>query len=426
MNSQNKNYLTIYSYICILYLASLIFLYPYGITVGSNNSIRITDIFPVILLFMGSLYILRYKGIRKNIFLFLIIPLFILELVLPVVGSVEYGASSVGSAFRIILNYSPFLLYSLICTTEETVKVNLMVHKVLKLGLIVNFVYSTVQILIVYGFLPKQLLLQQYLVNFAVDGHYKIVDGVRASGTFNNGIELSIFGVLAFCYFQSKLISKYSVSDLMYLLISILVVALSNTRTAMLAIAIIFIISFIFSPISIIKKMKIVLSVSFPLLIFFLIVGSFIDLEDIFYRVVRLGEGLGSDYSFSYRTNVIWPYVLEALQIYPVGTLTQPYNIFGVIDSGYLSYFAQGKWLFVLALLILIVGTILVATYILLKSKVEYKWVSLGLIFTIIYISFALVVYNLLRNPIVIAFILLYLVNLNFISTNSFGNRKKE
>ena len=84
-----------------------------------------------------------------------------------------------------------------------------MVYKTLKWIVILNMLYCFIQFLVLYDVLSMSVLLENYLVRWAVDSHYSVIDGLRASGFFINSTSLSIFGLISMAYFLSKYI-KFS------------------------------------------------------------------------------------------------------------------------------------------------------------------------------------------------------------------------
>ena len=83
-----------------------------------------------------------------------------------------------------------------------------------------------------------------------------------------------------------------------------------------------------------------------------------------------------------------------------------------MIDSGYLNYYLQGRWLFVAALAVLLAGQ----WWIGLRAFFGPASRRLGLLvlFLVIYLSAAMVVSNPLRSPLMIAFIVFALWRIGF------------
>lgn len=409
---------SIYSKICGFYLFSIICLNPYGIKIAGDNSIRFGDILITILVALTFLMLIINKKIhKKSKILIIILPFVLLEIVYPIIGYINYSIGSPLSSIKVLLMYIPIVTIILIYTEEKKELLFDIIEKALKLSLLIQLLFSTIQILVVFNYLPRVFLIQEHLSIFAVDGQYKYIDGVRASGLTNNGIELSLVGTVGFSYFASRIFKEQSKSNFLYLTVSVILVLLSTTRAAVLAIVLIGVINFIIISIPLIKKIKIFIGglIVISLILFF--IKFTIGLDTLFYRFIRIGEGgLENDFSFNYRSEVLWPSVINTLKDYPLGTLVQPFHIVGLIDSGYLSYYAQGKILFILALFILLIGCLIISI-VQFKNKVN-QWNSVFLINLIIYILISMYFYNTLRSPLIIFSFLFSLSNFNFIKEN--------
>jgi hypothetical protein len=190
--------------------------------------------------------------------------------------------------------------------------------------------------------------------------------------------------------------------DLAYSLLALGIIVLTTSRTAYAASAAIILAGWWHLP----TKGKVVLT---TLLVcgasaVLLIVEKTIGVEAAFYRFQRLAEsGLLEDVSFGKRVYDTWPTVLEAARDYTFGTLIQAPRALPVIDSGYLTYYLQGKWLFVAALATLLAGHWLIG----LQAFVGRRGLRLGVmtLFLAIYLTGALVITNPLRSPLMIFFI---------------------
>src|SRR5690606_14260338 len=77
-------------------------------------------------------------------------------------------------------------------------------------------------------------------------------------------------------------------------------------------------------------------------------------------RIIFVIEfGLEYDNSFGARMYRIWPLALQELRAYPFGTFSSPTEKIGLIDSGYLTYYAQGKWVFIFILFLFLVSILI-------------------------------------------------------------------
>ena len=115
-----------------------------------------------------------------------------------------------------------------------------------------------------------------------------------------------------------------------YILASLVLIIASTSRTAYL-IAFVFIIIAIF--LNFRKSFKLIGIGTIVIIAVIIIINNTLGVEEYFSRFLRLDDGLENDYSLNLRAQVIWPYVLNNLSSYPVGTLVPPTDIFGVIDS---------------------------------------------------------------------------------------------
>lgn len=410
MNNKLKVNNKTYARLLGVYLVSLIFLYPYGITVGSN-AFRFSDILSVILIFFGILIVFKMKKVTNNIkLIWFILPFFLLEFFLHMIGVIQYPDVSVFSIFRILFLYLPFLFIFLTFRKDDVIALKISFDKYLKLSLILTFIYSLLQLSVLYGFLNDTFLLQSFLQRIAVDPHFNVIDGYRVSGFFNNGIGLSIFGMACFSYFLAKLFNNYKQSYAVYTIMSILLIVFSSTRVALLVAGLLIIINLVCVPTKLIIKFKILSNISIFSILSLLVLNITIGTDVLFQRFLRLGTELGNDYSFSYRINQLWPDAIETAQNLPFGTLVQPYNIVGTIDSGYISYYTQGKWLFIVAMILFLLGTLCYAVFT--YNKSNEKWLNLFLFNFGVYIIIEAITHNPMRNALILFFIFFGLIGI--------------
>ncbi|MFB4213366.1 hypothetical protein ACE1TH_15855 [Shouchella sp. JSM 1781072] len=409
--NKKRNVTYYYTPILCFYLFTLICLYPFGVEIG-GVSLRLSDLISLALVLIGSIYLLKIGKVKKEIVLLLIIaPFFLMELILPILGSLMHSDSFVVSSLKTIITYLPLIFLFIFYDNNSLTVLDKKIENVLKVALITQLIASLVQILVVFNYLPREFLIQEILEQWSVDHHYDAVDGVRASGLTNNGIELSMIGILIFGYFLSKLNTDFRISYLIYVFSALTLIILSTTRAAILAAVIIFLAHVLFSRTSFKSKVKTITMLTTSILVLFFIISRYLGLEELFYRFIRITEGgLTNDFSYNYRNEVLWPHVLEGLRSYPVGTLINPYNVFGVIDSGYLSYYAQGTFLFTIAFIILVIGCLFLGgVSVMKKTNVHH---GLFLINIMIYVLIAMYFYNLMRLPIVIFFIMYAIANI--------------
>lgn len=408
----NSIYFNSKLYISILgfYVFSLVFLYPFGITIGTT-ALRISDFITIILIGIASALLIKTKKMYKDmVAIWFILPFLLMEFSFHILGVIQYPHISIMSSVRILFLYVPLLFILIYFNKTDMEKLNITVEKSVKVSLVITFIYSIIQLMVVYGFVPFGLLLSNYLQPFAVDSHFKVIDGTRVSGFFNNGIGLSIFGVVCFSYFFSKIQFRYSPTYIFYIFLSILLIVFSSTRVALLVVILILITNVLFVKSNLIIKFKTVSWFLVSLIIIGLVINVTIGLETILNRVLRLSDGLNNDYSFVYRTEHLWPGVLEMVNDLPFGTLVQPFNIVGLIDSGYISYYAQGKWMFIIAMLLFLVGSIVFSVFTYRTSN--EKWSNIFLINISIYMIIEAITHNPMRNPLLLFFLFIAYANI--------------
>jgi hypothetical protein len=422
INKERLNFTGIYSDLLCIYLFTLLCFYPYGLMFG-ENSFRVSDLVSISLVGLGLIQLVKTGRANKAVlFLFVVSPFFLMEIVTPILGSFLHNGLFLMASFKVLLSYLPMIFLFVFYNYKNFWMLDKRIEKLMKVSLFIQLAVSIIQIMVIFGYLPPNFLLQSLLEPWAVDNHYKFVDGVRASGLANNGIELSMIGILLLIYFTSKLMYKFENKYLFYSILSLTLIILTTTRAAILAAIIIILCCLIFARISWISKGKFLTTLIVAVVGLLILINYTLGLDELFYRFLRIGnEGLANDFSYSFRNEVLWPNVLEGLRSYPHGTLINPYEIFGVIDSGYLSYFAQGTYLFALTYLIFIIGCFSIALIGILRNKNVVMGVFMVNI--VIYITIAMYFYNLMRLPLIIFFILYSLAGLAIQYPNSFVGR---
>lgn len=382
----------------VFYFLCLCLLYPYGIKFGAA-SIRISDIIALIIIAGGIFLILMDFKVNKKILFFIpLFPFLFLELFSPVLGSAFYGySSSIGNTLRMALLYLPILMYLSVIKHTDLNKVQETFFKTLCWLVPLNFVYSVVQLMIVNNFLPQSLLLTKYFESFIVEEHFAFTDGMRASGFFVNSTALALFGIVAFIFFSFNYLSKRKKIYMLFTILSLALVILSSSRVAYGVAGILILTILIAAPVK--KKLVISLVMISSLIGVFIVMKNTISIDEFFSRFTRLQDGLTNDYSFGYRLDIVWPSVINGLSKFPLGTLTQPTNIFELIDSGFLTYYAQGKWMFMICMAIMVGYYFFYAVIDFLKTKSSHSLVLIGLT---IYLVISMIVSNPLRSPVYI------------------------
>lgn len=390
-----------------LYFASVIFTYPYGIPIIGDNYARIPDLFAFA---MGgfALTVWSIQGNSKFRWrpLLSIVPFLILEIILPVIGAIYYGSlSDALSGFRVMLLYLPVILCCLWLGINSSFQLERKIDKLFKISTIANLLYSMIQLAVYIGILSRSFLLGTYLESFAADQHYREIQGLRIAGFFTTTTSLSVFGIVALCYFLAKYNATGKSRYLVYLMLALILVLLSTARAAYVgAVLIILFNIFRSKPSKSLKTLSIIVIAIFLLLI---VLGSYfqIDYEHFFQRFIRIREeGLAEDYSWQTRVEEIWPMVIAGMKNYPFGTLVPSYEVFGFIDSGYLTYYAQGNWWFLLCLFWFYISSIF---YLFTNTKFVKGWSAYFLYYLFIYTIPAMIVNNPMRSPVTI-FALIY------------------
>lgn len=387
------------------YFICILFLYPYGVIIGGGNNFRLSDLMAIPILMLAGYLIYYLQTIKIYPLLNSILLIFIsLEILFPFLGLMAgyAGVGAISNSLRMALIWLPFYMFVLISETSNMERFYVFFRKVLKFSVIVNFVYGLIQILVRLRFLPRDLLFTALFEEFAVDDHFRVTDGIRASGFFVNTTSLSTFGLLALGYFYSRFISKLQRIDGIFVIISFFLILLTTSRTAVfISFSILFFGWFFIS-----NKLKIYSALIFVLFIIclFLTIDFYIGSEVIFNRFYRLMEGGASaDLSFSARSDRIWPLVFQNLKFYEYGTLVSAVSKVGLIDSGYLTYYAQGKWPF-LGVLLIMLFFFLFTSFKFIYQRGNY---GLFLLFCLcLYLFGSMTVLNSIRNPLVIFFLI--------------------
>ncbi|TVP45036.1 MAG: hypothetical protein EA341_15665, partial [Mongoliibacter sp.] len=352
----------------------------------------------IILLFQRNA-IHHYPVLNSFVLIFVLF-----ELAYPILGLlVGYdGLGAIGNTLRMALIWLPFYLYILLSEPIRVDRLDGFLNTVLRYSIVLNIIYGVVQIGVRVRLLPYSFLITKHLEPFAVDSHFRVVDGIRASGFFVNTTGLSVFAILAMSYFLASYIGKKKTWDGIFVLLSFLTVVLTTSRAGVITALLILAMGWIFIP----NRGKLISVIIFLLIgiLGYFIIDHYVGLDVLFGRFTRLIEGGAStDRSFSHRTERIWPKVFQALESFEFGTLVNAVNKVGLVDSGYLTYYAQGKWPFVLALVIFLLGTLIKSLNIFWDRT---NWGNFLVLAIVMYLGFTMVVLNPMRSPFVIFFLL--------------------
>lgn len=395
------------------YLIALLFLYPYGISLGDDASVRLSDLFALLAMAVGVAAILLRQEIRIDRTFLAVAGVFVLfELLMPFVGAVGYRRpADAASALRMATLWLPMVFLTMLAPPRNSVIFEGKLERVLAVTLWLNFGYAILQIAGSLGVVPRALLITTWLQPWAVDRNYNLIQALRPAGFFANSTGLSVFGVVSLAFFYARYVCDPLRRNLYNSLLALAVIALSTSRTAYAAAAAILFAGWLhLSPG---RKSVMALLLAAAIVAVLVIVEQTVGIDQAFYRFQRLAEsGLLDDVSLDKRVNQSWPAAIAAAQAYPIGTLVQATRALPVIDSGFLNYYLQGRWLFVAAVVLLLAGH----WWLGLRAFFGPASRRLGMLalFLAIYLSAAMIVSNPLRSPLVIAFIVFTLWRIQF------------
>jgi hypothetical protein len=395
------------------YLVALLYVYPYGISFGEEASLRLSDLFALLALGIGLGAILFRQSVRiDRTFLVVAGAFVLLELLLPFVGALGYRRpGDAASSLRMAMLWLPMVFLTMLAPPRNSVIFEAKLERVLSVTLWLNFGYALMQIANTLGIVPGAFLVTSWLEPWAVDRNYNLIQGLRPAGFFANSTGLSVFGIVCLAFFYARFVSGASRRDFMHVLLALGVIVLSTSRTAYAAGAAILFAGWLhLSPR---RKGVIALILAAGIAALLVVVEQTVGIDDAFYRFQRLADsGLLEDASLGKRVYESWPAAIAAAQAYPIGTLVQATRALPVIDSGYLNYYLQGRWIFVTALAVLLAGL----WWIGLRAFFGPASRRLGLLvlFLAIYLSAAMIVSNPMRLPLMITFIVFALWRIRF------------
>jgi hypothetical protein len=395
------------------YLVALLFLYPYGVSLGDEASLRLSDLFALLALVVGAGALVLRQQIRiDRTFLAIAGAFVLLELLLPFVGAIGYRRpGDAASALRMAMLWLPMVFLTMLAPPRNSVLFEAKLERVLSVTLWLNIGYAILQIANTLGVVPRALLVTSWLEPWAVDKNYNLIQGLRPAGFFANSTALSVFGIVCLAFFYARYVSGAVRRDLVNTLLALGVVALSTSRTAYAAAAAILFAGWLHLSPGRKSVMALVLASGIAALL--VVVEQTVGIDEAFCRFQRLADsGLLEDVSLGKRVNQSWPAAIAAAQSYPIGTLVQATRALPVIDSGYLNYYLQGRWVFVAAVAVLLAGQ----WWLGLRAFFGPASRRLGLLalFLAIYLSAAMIVSNPLRSPLMIAFIVFALWRIRF------------
>jgi hypothetical protein len=393
-----------YENLVLVYLVSLLYLYPYGIALNADASIRASDLLGLVCLLVGLTTLLLKQRMRVDlVFLAFVGPFVVLELATPVMGAVAYrNPIDIVSSLRMAILWLPMILLTLLATPIAEPRFESRLRLLFALSLWLNVPYALVQIAVGFGYAPGWMAFTNFLGPWTVEGHFDVVQGLRPAGFFASSTALSVFAIVCLCYFYGNYVATRSAADLRYSLGSLLLVLLTTSRVAFAAAMLIVIVGWCVLT----GRRKVLLLTMFVsgAAVILIVVERTIGLDRAFRRFTRLAEsGLLADVSFGGRVLDIWPAALAVAREYPLGTLISAPRVALLIDSGYLTYYIQGRWLFLSSIALLLGGHLVIGLRYL--RKPHLRPAGLMILFLAIFLTLAMVVSNPARSPVVIAFL---------------------
>lgn len=395
-----------YESLLIAYLASLLYLYPYGVPLGGSASIRAPDILGLLCLALGACVLMYKRRVRADlVFLAIAGPFVILELVSPTIGAFAYRKPvDAVSSLRMAILWLPMIMLAAFRAPAAEPAFRRRFRGLLVVSLWLNIPYAIVQIAADFGVAPSWLVFTRFLEPWAVDRHFDVVVGLRPAGFFVNTTALSVFGIVCLCFFYAMYVAGRSRKDLWYAMLSLFLVVLTTSRVAFAAAALILALGWF--GLSGGRRMALLAILAAGAAAILVAIENTIGLEETFYRFTRLAEsGLLADVSFGHRVRDTWPRAIAISGSYPLGTWISAPRVAQLIDSGYLNYYIQGRWAFIGA-----IGLMLACQWTLGLRRLReprHRPGALMLLFVTAYLTLGLVITNPARSPLVIAFLVL-------------------
>lgn len=394
----------VYEDLIVVYLVTLLYLYPYGIPLGADASIKLPDLLGLFCIAFGAAILLAKQRMRPDmVFLAVVGPFVLLELAYPVVGAVGYrNPSDVFSSLRAAVLWLPMILLPMVAAPASPPRFERRLRRLLAIALWLNVAYAGVLIAVSLGYAPKWMAFTKFLAPWAVVPYFDPVEGLRPAGFFSSVTALSIFAIVCLCFFYASYIAKPSSGDLYHTVGAAFLVLLTTSRVAYAASALIFLIGwFVLSPSR--KIVAFIIGVA-ALVAMLVLVEETVGLAYAFHRFTRLADsGLLADVSFGSRISQTWPAALSVAAEYPFGSLISAPTVAGLIDSGYLTYYIQGRWVFVACVVIMLAGQLAIGLWCLRRAQALPA--GLMLLFVSIYLTLSMVITNPVRMPVVAAFV---------------------
>ena len=393
-----------YEALVFFHLGTLLYVFPYGVALNPTTSIRIADLVGLMCLFCGAVSLAVRPRVRLDgLFLAIVGPYLLLELAAPLIGAVSYGKLADGvSSLRVAVLWFPMLILAMIAAPGAEARFERRLRGLLAVTVWLNIAYAIVQLAAFVGFLPRSFMFTAYLEPWAVDPNFEPVTALRPAGFFFNTTALSVFAIVSLCFFYARYVGRRGSGDLLHAVGAAFLTALTTSRTAVAAVGLILAVGWLVLEGR--RKLALFAIVAVVIVAFLLFVEYTVGLERAFYRFTRIVEsGLLEDYSLGKRINETWPTALEVARDYPVGTWIYAPRVAELIDSGYLNYFIQGRFVSLGVVMYMFAGLLLVGSLCLLQPTRLQG--GLLILFLALFLVPAMVVTNPIRSPIVAALI---------------------
>jgi hypothetical protein len=394
----------VYEVLVLFYLLTLLFLYPYGIPLGADASIKAPDLIGLLCLLVGATLLALKQRVRADlVFLALVGPFVLLELALPVVGALGYRKpADAVSSVRMALLWLPMILLTMVAMPAALPRFERRLRLLLAVSLWLNIPYAIVLVAVDLGYLPGWMAITRLLAPWAVATYFDVIEGLRPAGFFASTTALSVFAIVCLSFFYARYAAMRERGDLNHALGSLFLVLMTTSRVAFASAALIVMIGWL----ALSGRRK---AVVFAIMAgfgaaFLVTVEMTVGIEQAFYRFIRLAEsGLLGDVSFGRRVMETWPSALAVAGDYPFGTLISAPRVAELLDSGYLNYYVQGKWLFVSAVVLMIGGQATAGLWFVRRATTRAA--ALMILFMSVFLALAMVVSNPVRSPVAIAFL---------------------
>lgn len=404
MRPASCSLLDVYENVLLAYLASLLYLYPYGIPLGGEASIRAPDLLGLLCLLLGVAALILRRRVRADLVFFAVVGHFVLlELATPTIGAIGYHQPfDAVSTLRMAILWLPMVLLTMLAEPAKEPRFEQKLYILLAATLWLNVPYALVQIAVDLGYAPGWMAFTMFLEPWTVDRQFAVVVGLRPAGFFVNTTALSVFGIVCLCFFYARYVANRVRTDLLLSLVSIFLVVLTTSRAAYAAVALIVLVGWF--ALTGRRKVAVLLVLIACVTVLLVAVEKTVGLDQAFYRFQRVAEsGLLADVSFGHRVKDTWPAALEAARNYPFGTLISAPRIAVLIDSGYLTYYIQGKWVFIASATFMLLGQWTIGLRRLRRPYLQPG--GLMILFLAVYVTLAMIITNPLRSPLVISFI---------------------